>query len=42
MPELRKCIIDGCSNMREARGMCRKHYVAWRRASLTSLSEANA
>ena len=42
MPELRKCVINDCNNMKEVRGMCRKHYVAWRRASLSSLSEANA
>lgn len=42
MPELRKCVINDCNNMKEVRGMCRKHYIAWRRASLSSLSEANA
>ena len=40
-PELRKCIHPVCNRMRVSRGMCRKHYISWRRASSPS-SEANA
>lgn len=33
MPGLRKCIIQDCNSMRDVRGMCRKHYMAWRRSN---------
>ena len=33
VPALRKCIKGNCMNMRVSRGMCKKHYTAWRRLS---------
>jgi hypothetical protein len=33
IPALRKCIHISCCRMRVSRGMCKKHYVAWRRLS---------
>lgn len=38
-PQLRKCTNPVCSNMRVARGMCRKHYQAWRRIQSSPPSE---
>lgn len=39
-PQLRRCLEPGCTRMRVSRGMCRKHYISWRRATLAVSSVA--
>lgn len=44
MPAKRKhpeiCTIDGCDRPHEAKGMCHRHYKAWRRRNLPHVKEA--
>jgi len=39
-PELRKCLHPVCDRMRAVRGMCRKHYISWRRSRASSEAKA--
>lgn len=32
VPSLRLCIHNNCMNMRVSKGLCKKHYVSWRRS----------
>ena len=33
-PEGERCQVEGCKQAERAKGYCRKHYMAWRRADL--------